>query len=135
MFTIMLRALGRNLDVDACLTWLPAARLDAVWRQADLRAGKPAETGGFNLLLGEADDKKEALMAAERQLSLLKEDVKKLVDAGNRASVDIGLYVFQNAPQSITLEADFLLCVTEAGASLVFSAYPCSDDDDDDDDE
>jgi hypothetical protein len=91
------------------------------------------ESGGFNLLLADADDKKEALVAAERQLSSVKENVRRLVDAGNSASVDIGIDVLQNAPQSVTLGADFLLCVMEAGAKLVFSAYPCSDDDDADD--
>lgn len=85
--------------------------------------------GGFNLLLADADDATEALLCARRELSLIKGQVRSLLDSGSSASVDIGVDVFQDAPQFVAVDADFLVGVMEAGARLVFSAYPCSDDD------
>jgi hypothetical protein len=108
---------------------LPAARLDGVWRSGDLRGGKPVPTPGFNLLLADAEDTSQALSLAQRELSVIKDQVRRLVDDGSSASVDIGVDIFQDAPRSVSLDEHFMRCVMESGAKLVFSAYPCSDED------
>lgn len=122
----MLRAASPALDLEACLRWLPAERLDASWRVGDASAGKRRQTAGFNLLLSEAEDAAVAVAGAQHVLSSLAKQVKALVDGGVGVSVDIGIDVYGIGPKSVALSSGFLLLIAETGAELVFSAYPCS---------
>jgi hypothetical protein len=126
---VVLRASGSNLDLDACLTWLPSGRVEAAWRSGEVRRGKAALDSGFNLLLADDDHADQALAAAQRELEGIQEKVKLLARAGVGISVDIGLEVSSTVPRSVSLSQDFIRAVMESGVKLVISAYPCSDDD------
>jgi hypothetical protein len=134
--SIVLRVYGPELDLDACLKWLPRPRVEKTWKVGDAgRRGKAQDTNGLHLLLAEGGDLSQALNDAVRVLSSLKDQIRSLVDAGNTADVEVAVFVYPPVPRTIGFDEAFLLNVIEAGARLEVSAYPRSRDDEEDEDE
>jgi hypothetical protein len=124
---VIMRAADAALDVSDCLEWLPAERIEAVWRVGDSRNGRTADSAGFNLLLAEADDAPAALTDAATWLVRFESNIKSITGAGIRVSIDIGIDVYPYTPSSVVLPEALLSAAMSVGAQLIVSAYPCSE--------
>ena len=126
---IVLRASGAAFDVDACLVWIPPARLERVWRIGEPRlVGSTYNTNGLTLKLGESERAHEAIEDAQRTLRALPADIHRLLRASEHAVVDVALFVTDAGSSSVTVPSDFLALLSEIGLVLKVTAYPCADD-------
>jgi hypothetical protein len=90
--TAVLRVSHAQLDLDACLTWLPSNQLDRVWRAGEsFRRGKVHDTSGFSVMLVEGLARGSVVQDAVNVFLKLEEPVADLVRGGAAAEVDFGL--------------------------------------------
>jgi hypothetical protein len=124
---IVLRASSSQLDLQASFRWLPADRIEAVWRVGDLRGSRLESTNGFSVRLSASEDTRTSLAEALSVFSGIATHVKELSAAGAALEVDVALYVTASMPQSVELRGDFLAALLEANVRLLVTGYPCSD--------
>ena len=125
---VVLRVSGVSVDLEACMQWIPANLLDTSWRVGERRGRRVAKTNGFTLLLSERGGTGALAEHATAALSEVADCLRKLVEAGASVEVDIGIFVESRASQSIRVSRDTMSLLLRCGASLVVSAYPCSED-------
>lgn len=139
---VVLRLYGEQLDVDACLTWLPASKVAQAWRKGESRRGKRSETSGCNVVLAEGMARESVVQGAARAFSELAEPISELVRSGAEALADFGLYVeIGGEPFPLSLPPEVMALFARAGVIIGVSAYPRPaeggelDGEDDDDEE
>jgi hypothetical protein len=133
--SVVLSVSHPQLDLDACLTWLPSSKLACVWRpgERDFR-GKVIDTAGFNVELAEGMASGSVVQDAVAAFIELAERVAQLIRGGADAIVDFGLFPGVNdGPLSLTLAPDAAAVFERAGVTIVFKAYPPGLDEDDED--
>ena len=129
---IVLRVGSPELDLDACLAWIPPQALQRSWRAGDLRpGGKRSPRTGFNLLLAHTDDTGRALLLAEKRFEALAPHLEALVKSGAGVEVDIGIAV-ADLPRSVRVPKEFTAKMARVGAEVVVTAYPSLDESDED---
>lgn len=130
--TVVLRVSHAQLDLDACLTWLPSSKLDRVWRigERHLR-DKVHDTSGFSVLLAEGLARGSVVQDAVDAFVELAQRVAELVRGGAACEVDFGLFVDgSSGALSLRLAPATAAVFERAGVTLVVSAYPTSGDED-----
>lgn len=91
--TAVLRVFGDHLDVDQCRAWLPADRLDAVWRAGEKGyLGKVATTSGFNLLLSDSEDREQLVRETVTTFLTVADRVAELIKGGATGEIDFALF-------------------------------------------
>jgi hypothetical protein len=127
--TAVLRVHGADLDVDRCLAWLPADRLDKVWHGGEKgHRGKVATTSGFNLLLSDSEDREQLVREAVTTFLTVAEQVAELIRGGATGEIDFALFVEPMQMRSIVFEPETLRTIEQHGVRVVVSAYPCAED-------
>jgi hypothetical protein len=128
--TAVLRVHGADLDVDGCLAWLPADRVEKVWHVGE-RAylGRVSPDAGFNFLLSDAEDRDPLIREAVTTFLTIAENVAELIQAGATAEIDFALFVDAGGSKSIVFEPETLRTIEQYGAAIEVSAYPCAGDD------
>lgn len=133
MCTIVLRVQGPYLNLDDCLTWIPADLLQTSWRVGEHHAGRLCAASGFTLLLSEGEDSKLVVLEAMRFVQTISSKVRALTAAGQLdAELDVGVYLNneQDVMTSITFAAEDLAVLHGSGLELKMSAYLSSADED-----
>ena len=129
MSTAVLRVQGVALDIDQCLSSLPASLIEHTWRIGEPRpGGKTSASSGFTVLLSDSDDTARVVEEVTSRLQALSSRIIALRKAGAAAAVDIALYVTATALQSIEIGPPLLAMLADSGVSLRVSAYPTRDD-------
>lgn len=128
---IVLRVYGSHIDVEACMQWLRPYQVEEVWRVGDIDLlGRTSGTSGFNVLLHESEDPKDGLQEAMIRFGEMSSEIEELVRAGASAELDIGIFIGASSPRSIEIGASTMSAISRVGATVVFTAYPVSDDED-----
>lgn len=129
---IMLRVSSASPEfLDDCESWVDSGRIEASWRTGDsIRGGRKETSTGFNYALDGDCVGGSPLAAAEQELKRVSAHLKKAIQGGAAAEMDIGLMVASSSTKSITVSPPILALLADIGASLVVSAYPCNDDSD-----
>lgn len=125
----VLRVEGRDVDVDACASWMsPSVRIERVWRAGEIgRRGAINEMSGFSALLSEAEGR-QLVEEARRAFAEIADRVGDLVAAGARAAVDFAVFVGPREAQSLVVEPEFLFELSKHQVRLLVSAYPTAED-------
>jgi len=125
--TAILRLSG-DIPADAHLGWVPDHLVGRVWRIGDVRLRDRRETtSGFTLLLADRVSREVAVDQTEALLRDLRDGLLVLVRQGASVELDFALYVGTASPQSIVLPTSLVAAALECQATLIVSAYPCSD--------
>jgi hypothetical protein len=134
--SVVLRVSHAQLDLDACLRWLPSSKLIRVWRSGEKHRRGDHEASGFAVDLAEGPARGSVVQDAVDAFLELAGPVAELVRGGAHAAVDFGLFLDARGGGSLCLSfAPVAAAVFErAGVTLQISAYPTSGDGDDDDD-
>jgi hypothetical protein len=130
--TAVLRVSDAQLDLDACLSWLPSNNLDRVWRAGEsYRCGQVHDTSGFSVMLAEGLARGPVVQDAVNAFLNLEERVAELVSGGAAAEVDFGLLLdVSGGALSLRLPPAAAVVFERAGVTIVVSAYPTSGDED-----
>jgi hypothetical protein len=126
--SVVLRVAQAELDLEACLTWLPSSRLDRVWRAGERHRRGIHDTSGFSVSLAEGLARGSVVQDAVNAFLELAEPVAELVRGGAEAEVDFGLFVTGDGSLSLSFAPAAAAVFERAGVTLVISAYPTSDD-------
>lgn len=121
---VVLRLYGEQLDVDACLAWLPAGKVAQVWRKGEIRRGKPSDSSGCNVVLAEGMTRESVVQDAARAFSELAEPISELVRSGAEALVDFGLYVeIGGEPFPLSLPPEVMALFARAAVTIEMQAH------------
>jgi hypothetical protein len=127
--SVVLRVSQEQLDLDACMTWLPSSRIDRVWRAGERHRRGVHDRSGFSVSLAEGPARGSVVQDAVDAFLELAEPVAELVRGGADAEVDFGLFVTSGGSLSLSFAPAAAAVFERAGVTLVVSAYPTSDDD------
>jgi hypothetical protein len=133
--SVVLRVSHAQLDLDACLSWLPSSKITSVWRRGERdRRGKIIDTSGFNVDLAEGTAHGSVVQDAVAAFLELAEPVAELIRGGADATIDFGLFLDVNGgSMSLRLAPAAAAVFERAGVTMVFRAYPTSSDEGDED--
>ncbi len=126
----VLRVGGRDVDVEACASWMPpSVRIERVWRAGEVgRRGTINETSGFSASLSEAEGR-QLVEEARQAFAEIADRVGDLVTAGGRAELDFAVFVGPLEARSLVAEPEFLGELSRRGVRLLVSAYPTAEGD------
>lgn len=122
----VLRIYGNDLDVDGCKGWVPANRLERVWRAGEKDArGRVSSTNGVCVLLSDEGD--IALMLDESRNALLEieNEVRRLSEDGASCEVDFAMWVEAEGARALKLDSRTMRVFACIGVDVIISAYPC----------
>lgn len=116
--------------LEACKAWVDPSKVEASWRVGESAfGGRKATSNGLNLALGEDDSRDSSLAAAQIELKSLSPNLQEVVLGGGNVTLDIGMEIEPLAPKSVNVSPPMLALLTDIGAALVVSGYPCDKDD------
>lgn len=131
MLDSVLRVCGREFDVDSFLKEYPFQTIDGAYNKGEMSLRKkPHEDSGFGALI--SDDVNSLKNISEIQSFIQNNEAafSQLNKLGVHCEIDMGCTVgtSDQFTKSVTTPPALLGLLCEYGITLVFSAYPASDD-------
>ena len=126
----MLRAAGRDFDVDAFLKKSSGIRTDHVWRRGDMpRHGPVNAESGFSSAIADSEDAEEVVKRVSMFLSGCSHLIADLAASGAATVIDISLVVGSERHYSWSIRFDpgLLQQFAQLRVDLQISGYPVSD--------